>query len=105
VATFKVEKTGINKSVAHMLLSKDKELLDISPSCITMLGITIDKLSKKQIYYDMQSIMPQLFQASSQTYQNKAGGTINFHFPKLVETDNKQKNNIDNENGISSNVD
>lgn len=61
VATFKVEKTGINKSVAHMLLSKDKQLLDISPSCISMLGITIDRLTKKQIYYDMQSILPQLF--------------------------------------------
>jgi hypothetical protein len=44
-----------------MLLSKDKEIMDISPSCITMCGITYDKVHKKQIYFDLSSMMPQLF--------------------------------------------
>jgi PAS domain S-box-containing protein len=34
VATFKVEKTGVNKTAAYMLFSKDRELMDISPSCL-----------------------------------------------------------------------
>ena len=64
VATFKVEKAGINKHVAHLILNKDKEILDISPTCFHMLGISIDLLNKKQVYYDIQSMLPQLFTQS-----------------------------------------
>jgi hypothetical protein len=47
VATFKVEKTGINKNVAHILLNSEKEIIDVSPSCIQMLGISTDYLHKR----------------------------------------------------------
>ena len=62
MATFKVEKTGVNKSAAYLLFSKDRELVDISPSCLQLLGISYESLHKKQIYYDVQSIFPNLFQ-------------------------------------------
>jgi hypothetical protein len=81
VATFKVEKTGINKNVAHIIFDKNKEIMDISPSCLTMLGISYDKLSKKSILYDIPSLLPQLFQSNQQAYSNKAGAQINYYFP------------------------
>ena len=34
VATFKVEKTGVNKTAAYMLFNTNKELTEISPSCL-----------------------------------------------------------------------
>lgn len=62
MATFKVEKTGVNKAAAYILFNKDREIADISPSCLTMTGITIDTLHKKQVYYDVNSLFPNLFQ-------------------------------------------
>jgi hypothetical protein len=61
VATFKVEKTGVNKAAAYCLFSKDRDLVDVSPSCLQLLGISFDSLHKKQIYYDASSLFPQLF--------------------------------------------
>lgn len=58
VATFKVEKTGVNKTAAYMLFNREGEVTDISPSCLQMLGISYDSLHKRQIYYDISSIMP-----------------------------------------------
>lgn len=43
VATFKVEKSGVNKNVAHLLLDRNKEVVDISSSCLTMLDIDLNK--------------------------------------------------------------
>jgi hypothetical protein len=34
VATFKIEKSGINKNTAYLILDKNKEVIDISSSCI-----------------------------------------------------------------------
>lgn len=64
VATFKVEKTGINKQVCHLLLTKGKELADITAASLRMLGISHDKIQKKIVYYDMPSLFPQLFSGS-----------------------------------------
>lgn len=58
VATMKVEKTGINKNAAHMILNKDKEILDISPSCLMMLGISFNLLNRKGIFFDLTSLLP-----------------------------------------------
>jgi len=87
VATFKVEKTGVNKSAAYLLIGKDRELMDISPSCLQLLGMSYDSLYKKQIFYDLPSIFPQLFQdgVPSSNFMNKAGGTITYHHPKIIE--------------------
>lgn len=41
VGTFKLEKNGINKNVSHLILDKNKEVIDISSSCIQMLGIDL----------------------------------------------------------------
>lgn len=64
VATFKVEKTGVNKSAGYILFNQDKEILDISPSCIQLLGLTYDQLHKRQIFYDAPSLFPELFNAN-----------------------------------------
>lgn len=47
-----------------MLLNKNKEIQDITPSCLKMLGISYEKINKKIIFYDMPTILPQLFQAN-----------------------------------------
>ena len=75
VATFKVEKTGVNKTAAYLLFSKERELVDVSPACLQLLGISHDSLHKKQIYYEVSTIFPQLFQdgVPSSAYTNKAG--------------------------------
>jgi hypothetical protein len=87
VATFKVEKTGVNKSVAYLLFSKDRELMDISPSCLQLLGLTYDSLHKRQIYYDVQSIFPELFDGgkANSVFVSKAGSRLTYHPPKLVD--------------------
>ena len=61
MATFKVEKNGINKSSAFLLFDKSGELVDVSPSCLQLLGISHDSLSSKQIYFDVEQLFPQLF--------------------------------------------
>lgn len=60
MATFKVEKTGINKLAGYMLFSKEYEILDVSTSCLKMIGITAEVLSRKQIYFDIPTIFPTL---------------------------------------------
>ena len=84
VATFKVEKMGINKSVCHLIINNNSEIEEITASCVPMLGISFDRFQKKVIYYDLQTLMPQLFSTTKQYYSNKAGGQINYYFPKLV---------------------
>ena len=51
-----------------------------------MLGISFEKFSKKIAYYDIQSLMPDLFSSAHKVnYNNKAGSQITYYFPKLVE--------------------
>jgi len=38
-----MEKNGINKNVAHLVLDKNREVLDISSTCIQMLDIDLNK--------------------------------------------------------------
>lgn len=78
VATFKVEKTGVNKSAAYVLFNRDREIADISPSCLSLLGISNDSLHKKQVYYDVGTLFPQLFVdgVASSIYTNKQGSHI-----------------------------
>jgi len=49
--------------------------------------MSYESLHKKQIYYDVSSIFPQLFQDSqpSPAFTNKAGSTITYYFPKTIE--------------------
>jgi hypothetical protein len=51
------------------------------------LGISFDSLHKKQIYYDVSSLFPQLFQDGlpNPAFTNKAGSTITYYFPKITE--------------------
>lgn len=87
MATFKVEKTGVNKSSAYLLFSKERELVDISPSCLALLGLTNDSLHKRQIYYDIPSIFPDLFDNGkpNTVYLSKAGSRLTYHPPKLQD--------------------
>ena len=34
IGTFKIEKSGVNKNVAYVIVDKNKEIVDISASCI-----------------------------------------------------------------------
>lgn len=65
--------------------------MDISASCIQMLGISFEKLHKKIVYYDVKSLLPQLFLNNQQIYQNKAGAHITYYFPKIVENEQKKE--------------
>mmetsp|Transcript_7082 Transcript_7082/g.5337 ORF Transcript_7082/g.5337 Transcript_7082/m.5337 type:complete len:91 (-) Transcript_7082:3058-3330(-) len=73
-----------------MILNSQKQIMDVSPTCISMLGITYERLNKKQIFFEMTSLFPQLFQESLQSYMSKAGSPINYHLPHVVEIDSKQ---------------
>jgi len=79
----------ISKNVSYILLNSSKQIQDLSPTCIQMLGITYEKLNKKQIYFDMPSLFPQMFQDNLNSYTNKAGSLITYHIPYIVEMDSK----------------
>jgi hypothetical protein len=64
VATFKIEKSYINKNVAHLILDKNKEVIDVSASCISMLDINLNKLFKKKAKFDIAVLLPTLFGAN-----------------------------------------
>jgi hypothetical protein len=87
VATFKVEKTGVNKSVGYLLINTEREVLDISPSCIQLLGLTTEQLHKRQIFFDAAQIFPDLYQDNqlNNAFLSKAGQTIRYFHPKLVD--------------------
>jgi hypothetical protein len=74
VATFKIEKPGLNKNVCDILLNKKKEVIDASPGCENLLGISFNSVNRKQVYYDMPTLLPSLFLNTSANYQSKAGG-------------------------------
>jgi len=52
-----------------------------------MLGISFESLHKRQIYYDVTSILPQLFidGVPSPQFTNKQGGQLSYHFPKIID--------------------
>lgn len=64
-----------------------------------MLGISFDKLQKKQIYYDVQSLIPQIFQANNQQYMNKAGALVNFYYPRIVDMVDQKRKDANAKNG------
>jgi len=64
VATFKQEKTYINKNVAYIMLDKYKEIVDISASCFTLLDIRLQELQKKKAKFDIAILLPTLFGAN-----------------------------------------
>lgn len=90
VATFKVEKCGINKNVAHLLLDKNKEVIDISASGIQMLGIDVNKIFKKKAKFDISILLPTLFGANCYQYVNKTGYQIEYFYPEIVEIDKNE---------------
>lgn len=92
-----MEKNGINKNVAHLILDKNREVIDISSSCIQMLEIDLQKFQKLKAKFDIQTLLPTIFGANYYQFQNKAGHPIEYMFPQLVEID-KNKNNP-NEDG------
>ena len=51
------------------------------------MGISYESLHKRQIYYDVQSMMPQLFPdgVPSTQFTNKQGGQLSYHFPKIID--------------------
>ena len=60
-ASFKVEKSGINKSVAYLILDKNKVIHDASASAIAMLEIDLHKFEKIRAYFDISKHLPSLF--------------------------------------------
>lgn len=71
VATFKLEKSGINKNVGHMILDKNKEVIDASSSCMQMLEIDLQKFQKLKAKLDISLLLPQLFGANYYQFINK----------------------------------
>lgn len=52
-AIFKVEKSGINKNVAYLILDKNKFLIEASASAISMLEIDLQKFQKMKAKFDI----------------------------------------------------
>jgi ABC-type lipoprotein release transport system permease subunit len=82
-ATFKVEKSGINKNVAYLILDKNKNILEASSSAITMLEIDLQKFQKMKAYFDISKHLPSLFGPNFYQYVNKAGSHIDYQYPAL----------------------
>jgi hypothetical protein len=59
-----MEKNGINKNVSYLIVDKNKEVIDISSSCIGMLDINTEKLFKKKAKFDITILLPTLFGAN-----------------------------------------
>lgn len=76
-----MEKNGINKNVAHLLLDKNREVIDISSSCIQMLEIDLSKFQKMKARLDIQALLPTLFGANYYQFQNKTGSQIEYAYP------------------------
>ena len=62
-----------------------------------MLNITYEKLTKKAIYYDIQSLLPELFNNTVGQYQNKVGASITFYQPKIQEIQVNNKNEFEDQ--------
>ena len=76
-----MEKSSINKNVAHLILDKQKEVIDISATCITMLDIDLLKFSRMKAKFDISLLLPTLFGANYYQFQNKVGAQIEYQFP------------------------
>ena len=92
-----MEKNGINKNVAHLLLDKNREVIEISSSCIQMLEVDLMKFNKIKAKFDIQVLLPTLFGANYYQFQNKAGYSIEYYYPQLVEIDKNKNNDEDND--------
>ena len=64
MATFKVEKSGVNKNVAHLILDKNKEVIDISSTCISLLDLDLTKFQKMNAKFNFSMLLPTLFGAN-----------------------------------------
>lgn len=73
MATFKLEKSGINKHVGHLLLDKNKEVIDASATCMQMLELDLQRFSKIKAKLDISLLLPQLFGANYYQFINKQG--------------------------------
>jgi PAS domain S-box-containing protein len=80
-ATFKVEKSGINKNVAYLILDKNKILVDASASAIQMLELDLQRFSRIKARLDISQHLPSLFGQNYYQYVNKAGSQIDYSFP------------------------
>ena len=65
-----------------------------------MLHISNEHLTKKQVMYDLSSLMPQLFEHSKEAFMSKAGATINFYEPIIIDIseDIKKQEQLKKEN-------
>ena len=91
VATFKLEKSGINKNVAHLILDKNKEVIDASSTCLSMLDIDLAKFQKMKAKLDISLLLPSLFGANYYQFINKTGCQIEFQYPSMAEMDKKEE--------------
>ena len=73
----------MNKSIAYLLLNKNKEVVDISATCISMLDINLEKLHRKKAKFDINVLLPTLFGANYYQFVNKAGYSIEYFFPEF----------------------
>jgi hypothetical protein len=100
VATFKVEKTGINKTAGYLLFNSDYELLDVSTSCLKLLGISAETISRKQIYFDVPTMFPTL--KTDQSLLSKQGSQLEFRPPLLEPFNIKEKKDESNINLLTT---
>jgi len=65
-----------------------------------MLGISFETLNKKQIYYDVATIFPDLFHGNNgnPSFLNKQGNMLHFKTPKLTEYIEKTGSMIESDN-------
>eukprot|EP00347_Sterkiella_histriomuscorum_P005463 403356519 len=93
VATLKQEKKGINASVAYIVMDKNGVVLDVTSSAIQLLDIDKQKMVKKRIKYDLNVLLPQIFEGDQQRYYGKQGEKVTYYYPDVIENQEKVKQN------------
>lgn len=83
-ATFRVEKPGINKNAAYLIMDKNNSLVDASSSCISMLDIDMQRYNRLKVKISMKNHLDALFGQNQYSFHNKLGSQIDYTFPKLL---------------------
>ncbi len=84
-ATFKLEKSGINKNVCYLLLDNNRNLLDSSASAMAMLEIDAQRFQRIKAKVSIDKHLPSLFGQNYCQHINTAGSQIDYSYP-LVQS-------------------
>lgn len=82
-ATFKQEKSGINKNVSYLILDNQRNLLETSASAISMLELDAQRFLRLKAKVSIERHLPSLFGPNYYQYINKNGFQLDYSYPVM----------------------